>query len=139
MNDLQILKNASDQLNEGVNWPEKLADSAEIQSLFAEYPYIQSQFGTNLEQASILITDIQLSESTLTGAPETAKALSATVTPSASRKPISWSSTNESVATVKVSGKMPHECTVNMIDEGEASIFADSGDISTECAVKVTK
>ncbi len=88
-------------------------------------------------EEDVLVTEITLSESSLsleTGATAT---LTATVAPDeATNKEITWASTNDEVATVDNTGK------VTAVAEGTATITAtatDGSDVSASCEVTVTQ
>lgn len=89
---------------------------------------------TVAEPAPVVAESIELSETSLTLKEGETATLTATVLPEDTEdKTITWTSSNELVATVSADG------TVTAIAEGTAVITATCGDASAECTVVVTK
>ena len=85
------------------------------------------------EDPVIAVTGVSLNQSSLTLDQGSTANLTATVTPSnATNKSVSWSTSNQSVATVS-------NGTVTAVGEGTATITASAGSKSVTCAVTVTK
>ncbi|MDE6773373.1 MAG: Ig-like domain-containing protein, partial [Treponemataceae bacterium] len=80
----------------------------------------------------IPVTDITLSAPTLTLTPGTTSKLTATVMPdNADDKTVTWSSSDEAVATVDADG------TVTTIAEGTVTVTAQAGGMTAACTVSV--
>ena len=80
-------------------------------------------------QKPVAATGIALNKETLTLKVGESETLIATLTPENATDNVSWSSSNETVATVDASGK------VTAIAEGNATITAKAGDVSATCEV----
>lgn len=85
----------------------------------------------SLEEANIPCTSIQLSSDTLTFTGSGSQTLTYTVTPENTTDTITWSSDNESVATV-------NNGIVTAIGNGSCTITANCGNYSDTCSVEVS-
>lgn len=81
----------------------------------------------------IPVTSVELNKSTLTLVKGTTEGLSATVKPDdATDKTVTWSSSNQSIATVDSDGR------VTGVAGGEVTIYAKAGEVEAKCIVTVT-
>ncbi len=95
---------------------------------------MQAECDITIKAKVIPVTDITLSQSTMTLTEGESATLNATVSPdNATDKTVTWSSSNTNIVTVDAEGK------VNAITPGNAVITATSGDVSATCNVTVEK
>ena len=81
----------------------------------------------------VAVTSISLNKTTLELVEDDTETLIATVSPDdAADKTVSWTSSNEEIATVK-------DGTITAVKEGEATIFAKAGEKTASCKVIVSK
>jgi len=86
----------------------------------------------SFEIIPIAVTGISLDKTSMDLAKNATSALTATVSPAnATNKTVTWSTSNENVATVRNTG------VVTAVGSGVAVITAECGDFSVECAVTV--
>ena len=95
------------------------------------------EYTLNIKSATVPVTGVTLNQAELSLYTGESKTLTATVQPSdATNKNVTWSSSNEAVATVDTHGK------VTAVGEGNATITAtaeENSNISATCTVTVTQ
>ena len=132
MNDLKVLYNVEQGIQIPVEKPEKLEENKELSDEYAHTPYTDPEACSNYEQASIQITEVELSEETLSMAVNDEETLVATAKPTNSKAPqtITWESSDDTVATVE-------DGVVTAIKAGTATITVTINGKSSECAITV--
>ncbi len=132
MNDLKTLYNAEQSVIIPIEKPEKLGENKELSDEYAHTPYTDPEACSNYEQASIQITEVELSEETLSMAVNDEETLVATAKPTNSKAPqtITWESSDDTVATVE-------DGVVTAVKAGTATITVTINGKSSECAVTV--
>lgn len=132
MNDLKTLYNAEQSVIIPIEKPENLEENKELSDEYAHTPYTDPEACSNYEQASIQITEVELSEETLSMAVNDEETLVATAKPTNSKAPqtITWESSDDTVATVE-------DGVVTAVKAGTATITVTINGKSSECAITV--
>lgn len=87
----------------------------------------------NVEKASVSATEVALDTTTKALEPGGSFKLSATLTPANATDAVTWTSSDNDIATVAEDG------TVTAVKEGSAVITATAGSVKAECTVTVSK